>query len=606
MPLLCWAICSLLTGFTHAAEDLEASRSLTFVKQHDYKRVIDTAHIAATLNITTPFRHFNRLTVAVNSAEDRILGEIDAALEGKNDYNLILSPEQLAKLPNHMARIREITLACFSRLKERLHDVKASLEYVCALVGCTEHLKEISGDALPNVDVNKRGFADPLGLISTGIGIYNLFQTVEMHSEISELREDTKYLHACIGQERVALNKHEDMIEKLTQRLNNQTHQLNVHSLELENQELYNELEGATNLMENYVEDLIEVLLYQRIQPRFFETTALTDALGSIHTQAIKDSKKPVYSSLNELLKADTSFAVENGLLKLLLHVPLSDSQHYSMFRLVDAPIRLQDGKGLRLVGESKLLAVNNDLTAFQVLTDEDAKNCKIIAGDYICRAQIQAKNPSADCLPGLFAKVEESIRAHCNFIIAPIKKESVSQIDVGKVRIIAPTDGHVDVFVSCLNGTTNTARVETSEDLDVTHGCTLSTPNFVYENTESTGIKAEFIPRPLLSLEDLVLDTQNDYETEKLSYSYAPINSPASTHDKMANHAHFGFSIAGTFGFIAVIIFVGYAIRRACRKDAQSGDSNAAGTEGLHLPNLASLGRKVLAGFTEETALDP
>jgi len=201
------------------------------------------------------------------------------------------------------------------------------------------------------------------------------------------------------------------------------------------------------------------------------------------------------------------SFLTNDHVIHVYVHIPLVARQSYNLFQIVDAPLRDEQGRTVRLEYGKKYLAVDTNESEFIELTQEEFASCTRTAGAHVCPLGVLAKDPASGCLASLYVN-HEALPNLCHFRSTVEAKEVVTQVAPDQVIINAPS-GHPKI-VANLNcpGAAGDAGLKQlaifgAGRITVPDGCILSTANFAFRPTLQGGLSASFVTR-ILRWEDV------------------------------------------------------------------------------------------------------
>ena len=556
----------LLILCVYRANCEEEEQQLVFTKLSEYQRIVDTGHIAAKLDLNEPFDQFDEIHNGLKFAFDTLETFIE-------DYNY-QKKGNISTWKDEQRRRQEryrYFHHVLSQMTLDLAGIRDDMEYVCSLTSCPATLPGAS----PTKSRKKRQLLGALALVNAGLSIFTLSEVEKLKTNIYGNTKDLKFLHRRIAADEGAIASNKAKISEVTDHLYRMEDWIDEADREIGVASMLTNLHVVLDNLQNYAKALIEVLLHKQVSPRFFNLMALKKALDNLKRDAEHQSLEPVYENLNELLQADVSFLVQDDELILLLHVPLSDSKQYTMYRLLDSPIRLPSGKVIRVYPRTRYLAVNADRDGFQELTEEDLRSCKMIGGRYACKAGVIAKNGYSGCLSGLFSNSESTIRAFCHFELTEEHRETVVQVKENIVQIMTPTNQSVQIVLTCQNGSSLPITVHEIMTITVPTRCLLTTPNFKFEGEQVQHIGSSFISRKLAGFNASDLEKWMDARGTgpPISFISYQTPSPTFTHDQ-GHSAHqmrstnTGLNITAVICFLVFTTLAGYTVARVCRQD--------------------------------------
>ena len=539
-----------LVGLTSSISEEEAGKSLAFRYHGKLWRVSDIAHIGSVVHLDDPINAYNDAV--------KQLVEAEAIIERQINEVAGTHPSEMKgrTMSNNMSKFFS---QGFGQVRAMLAEVEQRLRYICSITVCKQTItKVLPDDEMPHqpptvldeqvvealrnkydglsnrtIDWSSRrrnpqqefvespvereysyerrhqryrdkrqALIGLASLLSVGLSLYTTVELAALKDQVFTVGHNQQIIKAVIERHRQSININNKAIRKVLDRLQKDefTQILEMKSHKMENYLFL--MRMSTENINSYIEDLLDVLINQKLSPRFFDTAVIQDAVDQLTEQGNAVDLEPAYKTLTALLNSDLSFQIQDGVLTLFLHVPMVTRTNYNLYEYHATPLRLATGHTLRIITSSRFLAVDDQMTSFAEFEDSDIAKCRWMNGGHLCEGGVVAKSGDLSCLASLFTS-SKAVTSVCLFQQTNEKKESVIQMGSNQVVVVAPTHSTTMAFVNCRETSSSFEReIETAASIEVPPGCSLSTPNFIFQSMFRFEFRVLYVARKLKGLE--------------------------------------------------------------------------------------------------------
>ena len=519
------------------AENEDIPRAASFRWRGTVRDKRDTAHLSAHVNV-------NQQVEGVNAVSESIL----AAEKNARQY-LKIRAKDSSSVPLVPHNGRNVTFGqLFEVMRVPAGRTTEKAAYVCELLECSVTVRLIERPAaadrvsdasvqfgpaptgtsstfaadLPSpsallgwakgnvtstipLDRRARQLGLLLGGVNLGLGIYSFSQIQQLKQDVFVLEENQNRLFSIVGQHERALRAHHQAINRIIGFLGRVEDWAEEETLARQVDEYVYLLHLYLEEEEAYFDDIITLLFERRLPPRFFHREVLDAAVGELGKKVAAAKLDLATTSINEVLMAPLSYVAETGNIYFFIHLDCVEPQILDLYSLVDAPVRLPDGRTLRLLETRRFLATDESNSLYFTLNDEEFSRCKKRGGDFVCSMGVTTKSPDSSCLPALFNH-RQTVGDLCSFSLTVEKQETLTQINDNEVVVTAPTGvDSVSARLNCRqhirNGTFHKSRstellVIGARVIKVDRACVLSTDHFSFRPTYTRGIHQQFVVR--------------------------------------------------------------------------------------------------------------
>ena len=411
----------------------------------------------------------------------------------------------------------------FKALTTDLSDLRSELEYLCSALSCPvppakSELVDSTDDVLHTLPETllsgiswssvkfkgkrqKRQVAEILGLVSFGLSVFDLQQTLQLKSQLSQLENNNHLLASEIDQQG-------ELIDDLSRHLGS----IQKHLVEMNtwlNQEAWREgvrtlvalMRSAVTRLRRWIVGLNTIMIHRKIDPLILSSDQLSSALSILKPKALEKGYELLADQLFELSHEHLSYLSQEGEIFIILHIPMGRNPPLQMYKYLPVPLLLSDGQLALPQPGNFILAINDQCTEKLELENRELELCSRRGGAYICPKGLTSKRVTASCLGALFVGTLQQIRHECVFKRFKQDYEAISVIGPNKITLVSPPKTTTTVHLSCVDGNVSQTVVSGLVEIVIPAGCVLSTFNHVFKPDDS--IKLEmFLARTIHSFD--------------------------------------------------------------------------------------------------------
>ncbi len=559
------------------------SHNLTFLRTGSASMGHDVGHLLAEANITHGIIEFNQIVSSMNHAHASLLNT------------------------NASRKIKAACNSTFTGLYLSMDDVRDELEVVCAHTDCGLTLRPFAlqekgyrVDALKRRiehgqnevlrseseytfqykdrpdNRTKRQLGPFVGLASFGLSIYDALNVHHLHHQLSDVELRMKHIMATVETQSVSINQNVDNIRLLEAFLQTLWTWKYDHEFMEWLEILSMQFRDYTSILHTWAASLATTLTTGKLAPRFFDASSISHALSHLQMQAAGKDLVPMASTLHEVLGHDISFFVRNGVIHLIVHIPLRKAQVLELYQYIPSPMLLSDGRAV-LANTQDLLAINREMTEYAQLSLEQLHSCKRIKNTFLCSAAITHTDLDTNCLAALYTGRTNLVQKLCIFIEVDVSKVVITQLSTNKVSIYSPESAPATVILNC-RGVDATSRQlrKGQHEITVPENCILVTGDSMFRPTRTHDFQSAFHIRTLAHFEEGNLETMpTHHELGRLAHepdipmmSALPVKAQKNFVAAMALLAFLAVvGILGVFTFIKVKNYRDLLTKRKCAR---------------------------------------
>ena len=500
----------LAFGFGHATEESGDNewRTSTFLWRGTMHQQRDRAHLGTKLSLDTSIRSYHKLRKAFLHAEEQSKKEVEKRRKAHRSSEInalggVYTYEQL----NNILR------ASLARVYDRV-------SFVCHVTNCRtpidpidppydtatveqNHIKLSGGTASAFPTREKRQlFGAVLGGVALGLSIYNQVEITQLQEDVFTLQKNQDKIFAVLEDHQAAIERNRETLIKLVNFIHDQGEWMRATANRMSLDEFFALFNAFVTEQTDWLDQLERVLFDKKPSPRFFHQRIINEAIHKLGEAAEKKDLELAYTHFNEILDSPLSFIVKDSLIYIMVHIPLVDKKSYSLYSLIDAPVRVPTGQTARLTERRRMLATDRGNSEFITMTEEEFSQCELYQGRYCCMLGVTSKTADSSCVGAIF--MHSTMAPHiCDFHFTTESSESVTQVAADAVIVTASS--YKSTVVTRLN-CFSTAGRSTSEEsvvrgaarVRVPAGCVLSTENFAFRPAVYSGLHEDFAVRPL------------------------------------------------------------------------------------------------------------
>ena len=538
--------------------------SSSFIEMGQVYRGYDYGHVYALVDINDVVQQFNKLIKKLDEAQ------IEVLQNGRlNSSNGRATQEKISSFVN----------TSFFQLFSQVKDMEDQLQMLCQLIACSEEVE----DSKMHPSRAKRQLGDVLGVISVGLSIYNLAETEALKQSLFSEEKRVDFLADQLEEQHLAINaveKHVGIIDKELKALVDWETRLQFEqAVSVISAFLYR----TTEQLLQYTEAVLSIILEKKLRPRIFDIQHLQRSIGTLSQLAEKKKLTLISTRINDVIDESVSFTASKGLVYFMLHLPVGAGEPLELYRYVKSPIALSSGKAVFIENDKEAIAVNRELGEKVEFAVGELKHCLKRRAIHLCKKGVVSKDISGSCLGALFMGQGPNAARLCTVKPLNLTHEYLSQRDERTVMFFTP-ENHppVHVYITCGGKDAQQFALQGCYEIEVKHGCVLSTPFWVYMASIGARLDTTFTVRPLLqfniSMDDLYYKPIGEIERYSKSRNSTK---RGRLHHHTQTHSLIAFAIAGFLMFALTFTAAAYVIWRIKRADKtrEKGEEETAST---------------------------
>ena len=374
---------------------------------------------------------------------------------------------------------------------------------------------------LPKSKRAKRQFLEFFTLASSFLGVYNTWEISQIKDQVEQQRGATANLFHAVSALNHRSHEHGVAIHELQQAVLQTDQALEDHvratSIRTKMQSIVTKLRDQTTNLHT----VVDAVLDGRLSTALLNAGALRTALGEVAKKIAELGYELLPTSEAEAYQCPASFIMEDGVLTIILHVPMAkETEKMDIFKFLPVPIPVGP-MHMTIDPLYTVIAVSADHTYFHPLTEVELNACQTMGSTKLCEKsnfKVLAKITDEKdgeindqlCTWYLFKQEVELVKTHCPMSIRKPKS------------MVIPYTGTSFIFVSatdqqgllrCYGESTKEFSIYGVAVVQVDAGCTASTKYFevtgvmdIRTNASTWSYTLPFDPKTLLSELDLDL----------------------------------------------------------------------------------------------------
>ena len=354
------------------------------------------------------------------------------------------------------------------------------------------------------------GIAMALGVVNTGMSIYNTAQIKKLYSELSEQKSDmiTGFRHVAH-----ALEEEDHAIHQITlnieilkttckyvlEKIDNEISQINSLTNIIKLMTLVNNLNAELFAWGRG----LDFLSNGKLHPTLINPDKLKKSFEETTEKARKYGLRPLHKEVSNLYKNPVSYlATEDETIIIFVHVPLVEQDPLNLFEYI--PIPKQIGN-IFVTIESKKTIIASDLQG-QIgmeLTEADLMRCQTEDTHngkmFICpNTNLLQNQIRRTCLGSLFFGHTKEAMEKCLYFPHKLGngEEFAKQISLDKIVFFAKEN--ITIIETCPDSIRTLPNITGLTTIKVPAGCKIITENYTFKSPVVIDTESEFIRRTI------------------------------------------------------------------------------------------------------------
>jgi len=328
----------------------------------------------------------------------------------------------------------------------------------------------------------KRFLGIILATASLAVGLLNTAQILHLRSSLSNVVTRQHYITNILQDHEVSIHNIAHNLEEIKDQFKRTVMVIEDIDATSAFMEAEIEISRAMAELHQMVDCIImgtERLFMHRLPLCFTNATNLQRAHDRLTEDARKRSLSPLESTISSYVQFETSFILENKMLHIFVHVPLSDqSQNLELLQFFSAPIAISSSLHMQIDVKHSFLALNND--GFHTTLDKAViGQCAKYSNLYFCNEPlILQKRLSNTCLGSIYTQNYTNLELKCPVIFFEAE-ELIEYFSPNTFMMY--TRYPQTIKIKCQDSQQHVA-VDSKKLLQIGRGCKVSTVHHVFQ----------------------------------------------------------------------------------------------------------------------------
>lgn len=359
------------------------------------------------------------------------------------------------------------------------------------------------------------------GIFGLGTSIYNTVEIGKLQGEMAKTQQEVSLIIEKMDAENEAVNKLSTSVMTLKQTCqkvieiskDNRIHVDHLFTLSL----MVNE--HNTKLLE--VARGLESLLHGRLDPSLVNTLSLEEIMKSLNGKAAEQGLKLLHREISMVFKSPITYvALENGLIDIIVHIPLVKQDPIELYEYVPIPIKI--GNLIMTVESQKeVLAMDKNGNLGLELSKVDLIQCQIENTHdgkvYLCpNSNLVRNNVRSTCLGSLMSGRMETIRDRCHHLVEQSNLSEEFAKQISQDTIIMYIQENDTAQLVCRNGSRSAKLSMGLHRIVVSPGCQMISESFVFAPQVEVDISSSFMEQRINFVREELLGQVENQELDR------------------------------------------------------------------------------------------
>jgi len=337
------------------------------------------------------------------------------------------------------------------------------------------------------------GLALALGVLNSGMSIYNTHEITKLHSELSGIKEDVvhgfKHVYHVLQEEDHAVFQITQNVNALKEVCRDTLDQVgnNVNEIiDLQNIISIGAMVNNVNAEIGSWGRALEFLTHGKLHPALVNKSALKKGFQSAQEQARKFGLKTLHQEFSSIYRSPISYiATKNEEIVVIIHIPLVEREPLELFEYLPTPVKVGN-LFLTIEGQYTILATDLqgqngvEMSATDLLRcqSEDVHYGKL----FVCpNANLLHNNIRRSCLGAIFFGHQEEVLKKC--LHFPYLREQQAEFvkQVSETTITLFTEENLTIRQTCFKTTKVLQNITGLTTITVPRGCKLTTEEHTF-----------------------------------------------------------------------------------------------------------------------------
>lgn len=359
------------------------------------------------------------------------------------------------------------------------------------------------------------------GIFGLGTSIYNTVEIGKLQGEMAKTQQEVSLIIEKMDAENEAVNKLSTSVMTLKQTCqkvieiskDNRIHVDHLFTLSL----MVNE--HNTKLLE--VARGLESLLHGRLDPSLVNTLSLEEIMKSLNGKAAEQGLKLLHREISMVFKSPITYvALENGLIDIIVHIPLVKQDPIELYEYIPIPIKI--GNLIMTVESQKeVLAMDKNGNLGLELSKVDLIQCQIENTHdgkvYLCpNSNLVRNNVRSTCLGSLMSGRMETIRDRCHHLVEQSNLSEEFAKQISQDTIIMYIQENDTAQLVCRNGSRSAKLSMGLHRIVVSPGCQMISESFVFAPQVEVDISSSFMEQRINFVREELLGQVENQELDR------------------------------------------------------------------------------------------
>jgi hypothetical protein len=359
------------------------------------------------------------------------------------------------------------------------------------------------------------------GIFGLGTSIYNTVEIGKLQGEMAKTQQEVSLIIEKMDAENEAVNKLSTSVMTLKQTCqkvikiskDNRIHVDHLFTLSL----MVNE--HNTKLLE--VARGLESLLHGRLDPSLVNTLSLEEIMKSLNEKAAEQGLKLLHREISMVFKSPITYvALENGLIDIIVHIPLVKQDPIELYEYIPIPIKI--GNLIMTVESQKeVLAMDKNGNLGLELSKVDLIQCQIENTHdgkvYLCpNSNLVRNNVRSTCLGSLMSGRMETIRDRCHHLVEQSNLSEEFAKQISQDTIIMYIQENDTAQLVCRNGSRSAKLSMGLHRIVVSPGCQMISESFVFAPQVEVDISSSFMEQRINFVREELLGQVENQELDR------------------------------------------------------------------------------------------
>jgi hypothetical protein len=266
----------------------------------------------------------------------------------------------------------------------------------------------------------------------------------------------------------------------------------------------------------------LESLLHGRLDPSLVNTLSLEEIMKSLNEKAAEQGLKLLHREISMVFKSPITYvALENGLIDIIVHIPLVKQDPIELYEYIPIPIKI--GNLIMTVESQKeVLAMDKNGNLGLELSKVDLIQCQIENTHdgkvYLCpNSNLVRNNVRSTCLGSLMSGRMETICDRCHHLVEQSNLSEEFAKQISQDTIIMYIQENDTAQLVCRNGSRSAKLSMGLHRIVVSPGCQMISESFVFAPQVEVDISSSFMEQRINFVREELLGQVENQELDRV-----------------------------------------------------------------------------------------